>query len=436
MRVSYSRHAINAPNANRKDGPAVKYLFVVIEGCADHPLVDLEDQTPLAVAPTPRLDALAEEGRLGTVQTTPEGLDSTDDVTLPSALGYDPHEHPAGFAPIEAAGLGLFDQSSVPDHAWLFRLNLISAENGVLRDHQSGNVNAAECARLLHDLHEALRIQYPEVADDWRFIPGRGHRAILIDHGNRAYADSVMHPAFMLLDESITRYRPTGAHHKLMRDLIVTSESVFLEHEVNQMRIELGDPPITHCWPWGAGPAAARTFFRPFAERFGVSRGAMISANDFALGMARLIGWETALLNDETDFAQVVQQATTAMKSADFVCVYLTEADRLSHIGDANAKVALLSDLDQWIIGPLRTAVASYNPWRMLVMPTHATSSATGRHEPMPVPCVMAGELLGSLLRGSFTEHDAAEADLHVAIGSELMEYFLFGAGVGRPEHD
>jgi len=417
----------------------VKYLMVVLEGCADRVLSDLEDHTPLSVALTPQLDSLAEEGRLGTAGMTPDGLDPTDDVTLMSAIGYDPRQHPAGFAPIEAAGMTGLDflhADALPDHAWLIRMSLISADRGELRDHQAGGVTRAENARLLADLHHALLQHQPHLAEQWQFVTGRGHRAILIDRGDRTYADSVMHPAPLLLDASLHRHRPTGTHQKRLRDLIVTSESVFLEHEVNQVRNELGDPPITHVWPWGAGPAAARSFFRPFARRYDGVRGVMLTANDFAAGMARLIGWEVVRLDDENDFAQVVEATQDAVAQYDVACVYLSEIDRLSHLGDAQAKVALLSDLDQWVIGPLREMIGSYNAWRMLVLPTHATSSATGRHEAERVPFVLAGEYMNSLLKGRFTEEDAAEADLHVEVGSELMEYFLFGAGLGRPERN
>jgi 2,3-bisphosphoglycerate-independent phosphoglycerate mutase len=436
----------------------VKYLIVIPEGCADDALSDLDDQTPLAVAPTPHLDRLAESGRLGTVSTVPGGLLPMDDVTLMSVLGYEPREHPAGFAPLEAKGVDMASDD-LPAHAWMLRISLVSATNGVLTDHQCaaavsaesaagdgtiadakpsarGGVSRAEAERLLHDLHEAMRVQHPEIAHEWRFVPGRAHRALLIDRSNRSYRETVLHPAPLLLDQPLHRHRPSGAHHALLRDLILTSESVFLEHEVNQLRIELGERPITHAWPWGAGPLEAWSYFRPFSERYDQLRGAMITANDLAAGIAALIGWEVVRLDDEYHPQQIVDRAKDALATFDLVCVYLTETDRLSHVGDASAKVAALADLDRWVIGPLAEAIGSYNHWRMMVLPTHVTSSATGRHESRPVPCVFAGELFGSVREAPFTELDAAEADLHVGVGSELMEYLLFGAGIGRRHDD
>ncbi|MEX2388508.1 MAG: hypothetical protein WD534_11565, partial [Phycisphaeraceae bacterium] len=63
--------------------------------------------------------------------------------------------------------------------------------------------------------------------------------------------------------------------------------------------------------------------------------------------------------------------------------------------------------------------------WRLLLLPDHYTRVDTRKHDPTPVPFLMAGKRVRSLVQRPFTEAHANEADLHIPHGHELMEYFL-----------
>ena len=47
------------------------------------------------------------------------------------------------------------------------------------------------------------------------------------------------------------------------------------------------------------------------------------------------------------------------------------------------------------------------------------------KHNPTPVPFVICGTHIRSVLNRPFNEANAGESDLHIAYGHELMEYFL-----------
>ena len=47
------------------------------------------------------------------------------------------------------------------------------------------------------------------------------------------------------------------------------------------------------------------------------------------------------------------------------------------------------------------------------------------KHDPTPVPFVMAGKKVKSVLKRPLTEANAQASDLHIPFGHELMEYFL-----------
>jgi 2,3-bisphosphoglycerate-independent phosphoglycerate mutase len=61
----------------------------------------------------------------------------------------------------------------------------------------------------------------------------------------------------------------------------------------------------------------------------------------------------------------------------------------------------------------------------MLILPDHYTRIDTRKHDPTPVPFLIAGSGVRSVLGRRFTEAKANASDLHVPYGHELMEYFL-----------
>ena len=81
----------------------MKYVVIIPDGAADHPLEELDGKTPFEVAKKPHTDRLSIEGRQGTVATTPRGMDCGSDVCTMSLLGYDPGRYHTGRAPLEAA---------------------------------------------------------------------------------------------------------------------------------------------------------------------------------------------------------------------------------------------------------------------------------------------------------------------------------------------
>jgi len=59
------------------------------------------------------------------------------------------------------------------------------------------------------------------------------------------------------------------------------------------------------------------------------------------------------------------------------------------------------------------------------VLPDHYTLVNTRKHDPTPVPFLMAGANVTSILKRTFSEAHANASDLHIDRGHELMEYFL-----------
>src|SRR5215831_13463079 len=86
---------------------AVKYVVFIPDGCADVPLPELDDRTPLEAARMPRLAALASQSEVGRAEVIPPGLPPGSDVGNMAILGFDPARYHTGRAPIEAAAMGV-----------------------------------------------------------------------------------------------------------------------------------------------------------------------------------------------------------------------------------------------------------------------------------------------------------------------------------------
>ena len=407
----------------------MKYAIVIPEGAADAPIAELEGCTPLVAAHTPRLDVLSQNGRLGTAVLTPAGRECTDDVTLLSLLGYAPHHHPLGCAPIEAVGRDL----TLPPGRWALRLSLVTVDNDRMIDHTAGDIGDAETAALLQDLAGALHEELGDAVRGMRLVPAGGHRALLIDDAGRSFADLVTHAPPLLLDKPIRKHLPGGDPGELIRDIIEISAACFEGHSVNQARIEAELEQATHVWPWGAGCGIdPKNRLPAFADRYDGLRGVMVCSRDIPAGLAKLIGWDERRVDNDADYVKKGELAAEALDDYDVVCVHTSSPDEAAHRGDLEGGIDALAAIDKHIIAPLADWLESFEQWRMLVAPTHYTHTTTRRHHAAPAPFLMTGERVETLLHEPYTEENADAADLHIEIGDELMEYFLFGSGIRR----
>ena len=126
-------------------GSAPKRVLLVPDGMADDPQAELGGRTPLTVADTPNMDALAGRGTLGVVHTVPEGMSPSSDVANLSVLGYDPAAVYSGRSPLEAASIGV--DLGPGDVA--YRCNFVTIVDGVMKDHAAGYISTDESRRCI-----------------------------------------------------------------------------------------------------------------------------------------------------------------------------------------------------------------------------------------------------------------------------------------------
>lgn len=426
-------------------------MVIIPDGGADEPIAELNGRTPFEAAATPNLDRLALMGRLGTVATTPPGFEPGSDVCSMSLLGYDPRVYHTGRAPLEAAASGV----SLGPSDWVFRMNLVTVgqegtpAGGLMLDHSAGAITDAEARALLEDLAQHWRWREPELAATFEVRPGVSYRNLLVDRSGRAYEHVATTPPHEIprqpWREALPRRMGGGrcAEADVLRRLMELSAEFLPTHEVNRARVEQGLRPANMVWLWGQG---TRPAIEPFERRYGL-RGAMITPVDLLAGLAAYLGWRRIPVPGmtsyhDTDYAAQGRATCQAIQDYDIVCCHIEAPDEASHQGDWQTKVASLEAIDRHIIGPVLETLAGYgNPeeqagmpgWRVLVAPDHFTLVRTRRHDAAPVPFAMAGAWVRAIVKRTFSERHAVQADLHVAQGHELMEYFLHGGlGGGR----
>jgi 2,3-bisphosphoglycerate-independent phosphoglycerate mutase len=417
----------------------VKYVIIIPDGAADLPIPELEGRTPFEAAVKPNLDALAELGRVGCAHTTPQGFEAGSDVCSMSLLGYDPARYHTGRAPLEAAALGL----TLTSKDWIFRLNFVTTsgtgEDGKMLDHSAGAITDPEARELLRDLVAHWKSVEPQLVAGIELHPGVSYRNILVDSSGRSYRGLSTTPPHAVPGEPWRQHMPRGGANDagVLGRLMELSADFLPKHPVNIARAAAGKRIASMAWIWGQGTKPEVPSFR---QRFGL-KGGMITSVDLLAGIASYIGWEripVAGLTSyhDTDYVGQGRASVDAIDDFDVLCTHIEAPDEASHQGDWKTKVASIEAIDKHIVGPIVKKLLTFGDperdpsakgWRVLVMPDHFTLCSTKKHDATPVPFLMAGAWVRSMVQRPFTESGAAESDLVVENGHDLMEYFLKG---------
>jgi 2,3-bisphosphoglycerate-independent phosphoglycerate mutase len=408
----------------------MKYAIVIPDGCADEPQDSLGGKTPLQAAHKPNMDRVARTGIVGHSNNVPPSLTPASDVATLSLFGYDPLRVYTGRAPLETAAMGI----PLGPNDWAVRCNLVTVENGEMRDFTAGHITSEDGRPLVEAVQRALGGPVPaglpgHGGGRLEFHPGVSYRNILVYRGAGPApfsGDTKTQPPHDVPDRPVADHLPKGPGSELLRYLMEKSRAILAEHPLNCRRIESGKRPATQVWLWGQGKAPS---LRPFAEVYG-QRGAIISAVDLVRGVGVLLGWTridvpTATGYLDTDYPAKGRAGVAALRDHDLVCVHVEAPDEASHEGKADEKVKALEQIDRHIVGPLLEALPNYGAWRILVSPDHRTPLRTRAHAHGAVPFAVAGTGIAAKGQPSYDEAVAAAADLSFERGQELMKLFL-----------
>jgi 2,3-bisphosphoglycerate-independent phosphoglycerate mutase len=393
----------------------MKFVMVVLSGVADLPHQSLQGKTPLAVARTPTLDRLASAGRIGQVQVSPGDRPPGSDVALLRLFGFDPVEFPLRRGPIEAIGAGI---EFGPDDLVL-RGNLVSLYNETIQDLTGGRIQDGEAQVL-------LRAVADEVGDDGLvFQHLRGYRFLLVVRGGAAMRISTV-PPHAAFGRPVRECYPAGEDALRLERVLDRSRRVLADHEINRVKVDLGENPANFLWLWGAGSSVELPSFESVFQM----TGATIAGAALARGIGESLRMHTPVIEGatgdlDTDLAAKANAAIAALDAHDFVFVHVQAANEASHLRDAKLKVNCIQDTDRLLLTPLADRLSEFSKWRLLVACDHVTATGKDEASTAKAPFLIAGSDLSSVRSWPFDEEHAAQSDLQVDEPANLMEYFL-----------
>ena len=400
----------------------MKYIVILGDGMADEPIAALDNKTPLEVAATPMMDALAPVSEIGLAKTIPQGMKPGSDTANLAVLGYDPKVYYSGRSPLEALSIGV----PMKDTDIAVRCNIVTVsddnlpyEEKTMIDHSSSEISTEDAAILL----EAVRKEFQN--ETYQFYTGTSYRhCLIINHG------SVMELSqpHDILERVIGEYLPTD---QMLYDMMKRSYDILNNHPLNVERAKQGLNKANSLWFWGAG---TKPLLTSFEDKTG-KRGAMISAVDLLKGIAVGAGMKVVQVEGadgtlHTNYEGKAKAAVDVLlkEGYDFVYVHVEAPDEMGHQGSIDRKVKAIEYLDEKVIRPVKKAMdASGEDYRMLILPDHPTPIACRTHTSDPIPYLLYDSTDTGIKTedAQYNEKQAVASGILVTEGYRLIEKLL-----------
>lgn len=399
----------------------MKYVIVLADGMADEPIEKLGGKTPMEVAKTPAMDALAKQGLVGMVSTVPSGMKPGSDVANLSVMGYNPAQCYSGRSPLEALSVGV----AMEDTDVIFRCNIVTvtedepyAQKTIL-DHSSGEISTEDADILMDAIREAFN------DEEFSFFTGTSYRHITV-WKNGEVLD--FEPPHDHLGQTIGQFLPANPK---FREMMEKSFAILNNHPLNIQRAAEGKNKANSLWFWGAGTKPALQNFR---EKTGL-KGAMISAVDLLKGIAVGAGMQViqvigATGSLDTNYEGKAQAALDALLKDhnDFVYIHLEGPDEMGHQGELENKILSIEYIDERIIAPVKAGLdVAGEDYRILVLPDHPTPIRCRTHTSDPVPFLLYDSTQPLDQGCGFTEKEAKASGIAVDHGYDLIQKLIGG---------
>ena len=394
-------------------GKAVVFLA---DGMADEPLAELGGKTPLEAAETPWMDTIARRGASGTFLSLPDGFPTSSDAANMSVLGYSLAQFYPGRGPIEAVAQGI--ELASDDIAW--RCNLVNVKDGILKDYSSGHIENKISAQLMKALQERFG------SADVTFYPGVSYRNLLVLHGPKFSANIDYHKPDSSQDEPVSELGLTALDNtpeaaytvKFLTELQQASFDFLSVHPLNQGR----EVPANMIWPWSPG---RQPHFVSFSEKYAGKKGAIISAVDVIIGIAKCASMDVIRVPGATGFIDTnyegkAQAAIEALKDHDLVYLHLEAIDECSHLGDLKLKLQAITEFENRIVAPVMKALEGKGV-TFAVLPDHPVPLHQRKHTRTPVPVAICGEHITPDDVQVYSETAAPKGSLGFMNGEQFM---------------
>ena len=402
----------------------MKYIIILGDGMADEPIGSLGGRTPLQAACKPSIDRVAALGRSGMLATVPAGFAPGSEIANLSVLGYDLPKVFEGRGSLEAASMGV----RIEDGEMAMRCNLLTIEQGRIKNHSAGHITGEEAAELIVFLQKELG------GGDANFFPGVSYRHLLkLKGGDKRIATTPPHdvPGTPYRDVLVRALVPEAeATAVRINELVERSQELLKDHPVNRARVAAGKEPANSIWPWSPG---YRPQMETLMQRYGIRDGVVISAVDLIKGIGVYAGLKPVDVEGATglyttNYEGKARAALDALRTHDFVFLHIEASDEAGHEGDAELKVRTIEYLDSRVVKTILDEISGWDePVSMAILPDHPTPCALRTHTAKPVPFTIYRTGVSGDGVQRFDERSAQEGSYGNLSGDEFMNLFIDG---------
>jgi 2,3-bisphosphoglycerate-independent phosphoglycerate mutase len=247
------------------------------------------------------------------------------------------------------------------------------------------------------DAAEVIEALDAELGGEIRFHPGVQYRHIVV--APNTWADAECVPPHDLSDKPVIW--PTGPSAQKLQQVMDASRAI----------VGASGLKANQVWLWGQGPQPQMT---PFEEKYGVHAG-MVTAVDLVRGLGVLTDMDVVEVEGatgwyDTSYENKRDAALAGLRDgADLFVIHIEATDEAGHAGNVEEKVKALEAWDARVLADLVPALDEMGPWRLLMLPDHATPLHLKTHTSDPVPYLLVDSATDGP-GGTYTEAGVASA--------------------------
>ena len=312
-----------------------------------------------------------------------------------------------------------------------FRCNLVTADGNCLVDYSAGHISTKEAKVLIDFLNRRLKRK------GIKFYAGVSYRHIAVVNKSKGIFSECdlksikCNAPHDVVNMPLDKVFPGGKGNEYLRELMCESMELLADHEINEVRRQLGENPGNMIWLWGQG-------IMPDLPPFGI-KGNIISAVDVVKGIGICAGLSVINVPGatgyfDTDYEAKARCAIDSLKENDFVLVHVEAPDEAGHTGNVGAKISSIEDFDKKIVGPVLSHIREMGDNRVCVLPDHGTPIDVKTHVYDMVPFAICGKLTLCLSACGFDEESAKETGTRISSGCELMKHFIISPNPSFPK--
>jgi 2,3-bisphosphoglycerate-independent phosphoglycerate mutase len=336
----------------------MKNVIIYLQGMAWRNIGGTEDRSLLMSCRTPTLRALARLGRSG-FASLENAADLRREGLVPAAVCGASGDalrrvHRGG---LEAAGVAALPE----DRIW-YRADFVTLVDGTIREPAVRGLTEAETRALAEALQSVWQSR-----DIVALVAGPGHLLLGL-----AKADGPWPTGFSPWRRVGDEPMPPLQQSEEARSLAALEEEIherLRDHEINQVRLDLGENPANGLSLWGGGSCPDPLSVHPVHGRSGAvwAPGAWGRGLAGWLGMAPLAGVAPNVARNSAE-AFPPGRVLEAVREHDLLLLPV-EAPEFAGVQDAPLDLAAyLERCDRFLLAPLLAMLEAHRPWRLLLL--------------------------------------------------------------------